>query len=166
MSRDPYETLGLPRIAADERTIERRFRELRASLLRDLESPETRAAASARLDEVYLARAALRRGAPPDESAARAERLRALAEASLEGGLLRHSRRERLLAEGRRLGFSEFQTHLLIAQVLYGEVAVLPRTARAEGAVRDRVARQTARLAASALLGLAMFLAMVRWLGV
>lgn len=166
MSRDPYEALGLPRCAADARTIERRFDELRAALLREMESPDTHAAACARLDDIYVARETLLRRPQLDENADRVDRLRALIQASLEGGLLRHSRRELILAEGRRLGFSQFQTHLLIAQVLFGDVSILPRAGRGEAAVREGVSRQTARFAASALLGLAMFLAMVSWLGV
>ena len=81
-----------------------------------------------RLDDLHMAYTVLR----TDEG--QSELLRSLAEdddaplhlrrmiaAALEDGLLRYSRRQEILAEARRLGLSDFQTQLLIAQVQFGD---------------------------------------------
>lgn len=100
------------------------------------------------------------------EAAAVAE-LRSLIAASLEDGLLRHSRREFILAEAARRGLTPFNAHLLIAQVQFGgrrqvafeTVAVVPD----EPAV---VHRLRARLAAVGLVAAGLFFALVRWSGI
>ncbi|RMF71332.1 MAG: hypothetical protein D6744_18095, partial [Planctomycetota bacterium] len=97
--------------------------------------------------------------------AGRQETLRRMIEASLEGGLLRHSRRCEILRAGRALGFSDFHTHLLIAQVQAGDAELLPTLRRFRPPSNDSLRRTTARFAAAGILGLALFLALVRWLG-
>lgn len=98
--------------------------------------------------------------APPE----RAALLRALIVASLEDGLLRHSRRQRILEEGRKLGFSPFHTQLLIAQTQFGPQRVLSFEDDREHA-GNRPGHATARFSAAVVLGFALFLAAVRWLG-
>ena len=129
-------------------------------------------AARRELDQLHLAYAALRDPRGQAEylrtraaGADAATRLRQLIAAALEDGLLRYSRRQDILTGARRLGFSEFHTPLLIAQVQFGEDEPgLDAAPRSRGARRDR-SRAWAGLAAAGLLALALFLALVRWLG-
>ena len=75
------------------------------------------------------------------------------------------SRRKEILAQGRRMGFSEFHIHLLIAQVQFGgNLVVRPMSCR-DSVSSAAAARIGARFAAAGVLALALFLAMVRWLG-
>lgn len=97
--------------------------------------------------------------APPE----RAALLRALILASLEDGLLRHSRRQRILDEGRKLGFSPFHTQLLIAQTQFGPQRVLSFEDDRERP-GNRPSQAMARFSAALVLGFALFLATVRWL--
>src|SRR5262245_66504151 len=110
MSHDPYAMLRLPPGRYDAATLQRCYDERRAEL---------RAQSSSRsgLDELHVAYAVLR---DPSNQAVylkrldgraasdRTAELRALIAGSLEDGLLRHSRRLRILEEGRRLGLSPF----------------------------------------------------------
>jgi hypothetical protein len=51
-----------------------------------------------------------------------------MAAQELEAGLLRYSRRQRLIHYGRMLGFSPFEAHLLIAEAQYEAGHLLPPT--------------------------------------
>lgn len=98
--------------------------------------------------------------------------LREMIAASLEDGLLRHSRRRRILAAARRLGLTPFNAQLLIAQVQFGgrrQVTFQTQDgATADESRADAVegGRLRARLAAISLLAGAFFLALIRWSGV
>jgi hypothetical protein len=63
------------------------------------------------------------------------------------------------------LGFSEFHTHLLIAQVQFGDGIVAPPCGHRRSTSTESASRIGARFAAAGVLALALFLAMVRWLG-
>ncbi len=172
MSRDYFAILGLTPGRYEPREIAQRFAARRRRLLADLDDPARHAESRRRLNELYLAYNALRdrrrqadfarAGDAPDD---RVARLRALIQSSLEGGLLRYSRRVEILAEGRRLGFSDFHTHLLIAQVQFGDGIVAPPYGRGGSASAESASRIGARFAAAGVLALAIFLAMIRWLG-
>jgi hypothetical protein len=172
MSRDYFATLGLTPGRYEPREIARRFAARRRRLLADLDDPTRHVESRRRLNELYLAYNALRDPRRQVECARRGDdgddrvaRLRTLIEASLEGGLLRCSRRAEILAEGRRLGFSEFHTQLLIAQVQFGDGIVMPPCGRRGSGSAESAARIGARFAAAGVLALALFLAMIRWLG-
>lgn len=166
-----FDALGLPpgRYTADE--VSRRFERVRARLLAELEGPTQRESARRDLDRAYRARNVLR-AAPRSSAAARDEeqeryhQMREAIESSLEDGLLRCSRRKQVLAEGRRLGFSDFHTQLMIAQVQFGDHELLRAINHRPQRERHSATRLAARLSAAGVLGLALFLAMVRWLGV
>jgi hypothetical protein len=175
MSRDYFSILGLSPGRYAPREIFRRFSARRRQLLDELDDPARYAESRRQLDELHRAYNVLRdpqRQADharvvlqtePDDD--RAGQLRDLIEASLEGGLLRYSRREQILAEGRRLGFSPFHTQLMIAQVQFGgRILASSRTGDSRSSV-DSASRIGARFAAAGVLALAIFLAMVRWLG-
>jgi hypothetical protein len=135
-----------------------------------LDDPGTHATARRELDDLHLAYTTLRdprRQAEYVQSRNEDDlaHLRRLVNASLEGGLLRHSRRESILEEGRRLGLSDFQTQLLIAQVQFGDEQINP-VGGGSRALSLNARSAAARLAAVGILALAFFLAMVRWLGV
>ncbi|GEM_PF-883076 len=182
MPRDWFAILGLTPGRYSQAEIDRRFLARRRALIAALDDPQRYEQTRQRLDALHRAYHALRdperrarclealRAAPRDETAAdrRARRiaeLRDLILASLEGGLLRQSRREMILAEGRRLGLSEFHTHLLIAQVQFdGNIVIAPPSSPERGRfVAPR--RVAARFAAVGVVALALFLVMVRWLG-
>jgi hypothetical protein len=74
------------------------------------------------------------------------------------------ARRQEILAEARRLGFSDFQAQLLIAQVQFGDDQIPLLSGGVVHARRGESPRTWARFAAAGVLALAMFLAMVRWL--
>lgn len=91
------------------------------------------------------------------------QRILKLIDESLEDGLLRYSRRRAIMAEARRLGFSDFHTHLLIAQIQHGDtrpltVALGPRPRS------PREQKLAARFAAATILAMAMMLTAIRWL--
>lgn len=175
MSHDYFSILGLTPGCYEPGEITRRFDARRRRLLAQLDDPARHGESRQRLDDLYRACNALRDPQRQAEyaRAAREEhdrgdrvaRLRRLIESSLEGGLLRYSRRAEILAEGRRLGFSEFHTHLLIAQVQFGDGIVAPPYGRGVSRSAETASRVGARLAAAGLLALAIFLAVVRWLG-
>jgi hypothetical protein len=172
MSRDYFSILGLSPARYEPAEITRRFRVERARVLAVLHDPAKHGQSRRRLDELHVAYAGLR---DPLRQAAylrnlktsddRVAHLSRLISDSLEDGLLRYSRREEILGEGRQLGFSDFQTQLLIAQVQFGSDDVLP--VANPGAGRRWNARPAVgpRFAAVGVLTLALFLAMVRWLG-
>lgn len=172
MSENHFSTLGLRPGRYPPQAVQRQFERRRAALLRQLSDPTLHAAARVRLDDLHVAHQALcdpRRQAEHLEALGvrldAAERLRRLIRDSLEGDLLRCSRRERILAEGRRLGFSDFHIHLLIAETQFGWRRVLAEPEK-DAPPDDRTQRGAARLAAAGVLALAMFLFMIRWLGV
>lgn len=172
MSQDHFAALGLAPGRYRPTEIRKHFEAARREALRDLALPEKYLAARQRLDQIYRAYNTLR---DPqrlsellDEQRAhdRTQRMRRLIESSLEGGLLRHSRRQAILKEGRRLGFSEFHTQLMIAQVQFGDRELLRAVDPAARPAARAVARVGARFTAVGVVALAMFLAMIRWLGV
>jgi hypothetical protein len=172
MGRDYYAILGLSPGRYDPAEIARRFQAERARLLAFLHQPATYGAARRHLEELHLAYAALRDpGAQAEYLRAgrgaddRVAQVRQLIAASLEDGLLRYSRRQEILSVAQHLGFSEFQAQLLIAQVQFGDERIPLSAGNATGGLRSEPPRTWARLAAVGVLALALFLAMVRWLG-
>lgn len=175
MSRDYFSILGLTPGRYEPGEIARRFHARRKRLLAELDDPAKHRESRRRLDELHRAYHALRdprlqskhlhAAREPEARDDRVEYLRRLIESSLEGGLLRYSRRVDILAEGRRLGFSDFHTQLLIAQVQFGGEIVARPDEHGVRAPADTGARVGARFAAAGLLALAIFLAMIRWLG-
>lgn len=95
------------------------------------------------------------------------DHVRDLVAAALEDGLLRYSRRQEIIRIGRVLGLSEFQVHLLIAEVQVGAVpAAEPTQAAAKSATRQQAADQIRyNLIAAGLLGLGLFFSAISWLG-
>ena len=172
VSPDYFAILGLTPGLYAPREIEQRFRTEQARALRALDEPRTHERAREELDGLHTAFNALRdqqrqlaelRARTVGED--RQESLRRMIDASLEGGLLRHSRRRDILRVGQALGFSDFHTHLLIAQVQVGDAEMLPTLRRFRPRPKHLVKRASARLAAAGVLALALFLAIVRWLG-
>lgn len=185
MSKDPFKMLGLSPGVHSLATLSKAFRARRNALLSAAARPDGAYAIWGALDELHLAYTSLcdpqyqRRLAarlqrddaspaalgaapvgvePPD----RISELRHLIRSSLEDGLIRHSRRERILEHAAQAGLSPFAAQLLIAQEQFGDEPVL----RFGGARPQRdadPARLSAQIAAAAVLGLAMFLLMVRW---
>ncbi len=173
MARDYFNILGLTPGPHDSREVARHFLRERTRLLAELADPRRHAETRAELDELHLAYATLRdprrqaeylRAWYGEQRDATAE-LRAYIAGALEGGLLRQSRREAIVAKARELGFSEFQAHLLIAQVQFGdeEIPIGPPLPRPAAAERRRTS--WAPLAASGALAVAMFWWLVRWVG-
>jgi hypothetical protein len=175
MSRDYFAILGLTPGRYEPKQLARSFEARRRRLLAELADPARYVESRRGLDELHQAYNALRdprRQAEHlrlvrdgDRADDRVARLRRLIETSLEGGLLRYSRRLEILAEGRRLGFSEFHTQLLIAQVQFGGELVVPPARCGVAASSETSSRVGARFAAAGVLALAIFLAMIRWLG-
>jgi hypothetical protein len=172
MDRDYFTILGLSPGRYNPGQVTQRFEAERVRLLAQLGRPATHATARRGLDELHLAYATLRdprtqaqylrtRTDGCDDVA----RLRQLIAASLEDGLLRYSRRQDILAEARRVGFSDFQTQLLIAQVQFGDEQLDIIRPRAGRAAAGGATRAWASFAAAGVLALALFLAMIRWLG-
>ncbi len=175
MSREYFSILGLTPGRYEPKEIVRRFEARRRRLLVELDDPARHVESRRRLNELHRAYNALhdpRRQAEhlrvarnDNDDNDRVARMRRLIEASLEGGLLRYSRRAEILAEGRRLGFSEFHTQLMIAQVQFGGDLIVTPTDRRVSASAETASRVGARFAAAGVLALALFLAMIRWLG-
>jgi uncharacterized protein YhaN len=175
MSRDHFFILGLKPGRYDPGEIARRFYVRRQRLLAELDDPVKYVESRRQLDALYRAYTTLcdpqrqaehvQAARREDDADDRVARLRRMIESCLEGGLLRYSRRAEILAEGRRLGFSAFHVHLMIAQVQFGEEIAAPPFRRAGLPAGRATARVGARFAAVGLLALAIFLAMVRWLG-
>jgi hypothetical protein len=173
MGRDWFAILGLAPGRHDSAEIARRFMAERARLLAALHRPGSYEDARRRLDELHWAYAAVsnprnqvRCSSPPrpeDDPAAFISRMIA---AALEDGLLRYSRRKEIVATALRLGLSEFHAQLLIAQVQFGDDRIPAPTLRLVGQARPRVSKTWAGVAAVGVLAVALFLTMVRWLGV
>ena len=169
MANDYFAILGLTPGHYEPREITRRFQNARAQVLAELSGGGADAGTRQRLDDLHLAHATLRspsmqaRYLSEQDGADDAERLRRLIAASLEDGLLRYSRRRMILAEARELGFNDFQTQVLIAQVQFGEDEIDP-VPRAEAARRGAAHRRIwAHTAAIGLLATAFFLLMIHW---
>lgn len=169
MSQDYFAILGLSPGRHERHVVTRRYLQLRDQLAHELTAGRDGGASRRKLDRLHVAYTALcdpnaqmrylRAERRPDNAA----RLRNLIEASLEDGLLRYSRRREIMDEGRRLGFSDFQTHLLIAQTQFGDeqLTIAPRRPPARGGDSHAA---VFRLAAAGCLGAALFLVMFRWL--
>ena len=173
MGTDYFSILGLAPGRYDPAEVTRRFQTERTRLLAALRNPATAVDARRKLDCLHMAYAVLRdpRGQESILQARRSEdndltQLRRLVAASLEDGLLRFSRRQEILAEARRLGLSDFQTQLLIAQVQFGDDQISLFDAVAKPPPHREARRAWAGLAAAGALALALFLALVRWLEV
>jgi hypothetical protein len=174
MAQDYFTILGLTPGRHTPREITGRFLERRARLLADLDDPRRHQVSRRDLEELHLAYAALCDPRRQDEylrtHAVEGDpvgELRTLIAASLEDGLLRHSRRQAILERAAELGINEFRAQLLIAQVQFDgdepPVArpILPRPRTTVGA-----GRAWARLAGAGALAAALFMLLVRWLGV
>lgn len=175
MVRDYFAILGLTPGRYAPAEVTRRFCAERQSLLAQLDDPATHRRARRQLDELHVAYAVLRdphaqaeclraggdAGGEHDDI----KRLRRLIAASLEDGLLRYSRRQGILAQAQRIGLSPFQAQLLIAQVQFGDDRIHTPVSGRVRREPEPSARTWARFAAAGVLALAMFLAMVRWLG-
>lgn len=168
MSRDYFAILGLAPGRYEPGVITRQFEAQRDQVLARLGDADGGRSARHRLEQLHLAHATLR---DPDAQQAYLEarfgdddlrRLRLLIAASLEGGLLRYSRRREILAEAQRCGLSDFEAQLLIAEVQFGSdtpvVAPKRRTRRSNGAARAGLG-----LLAAACLGSAMLVGLIRW---
>lgn len=157
--------LGLGPGRVDRRALDRAFAAERMRWLAALDDPRRYALARQRLDELHLAYRTMRAGGA-SAAVDPKEALRAEIAASLEGGLLRYSRRRQILRRGREIGLSDFETHLLMAQTQFDADTVEPNAPRPLRAAAREATRGTARFAAAGVLGFAMFLSMLRWLGV
>jgi curved DNA-binding protein CbpA len=183
MRQDYFAILGLGPQPHDPAVVEAHYALARQHLRRRLADPAACRDALRELDQAHLAynvlrdtgrQAAylevLRRGDP-------GETLRGMVFDALEDGLLRHSRRQEILAAGRELGFSEFHVHLLIAQAQFeGDTRSIPSrsrldaprapfSARASQSARPARRRAAARLAAAGMLAAALFVLLVRFVG-
>lgn len=164
MTADHFQTLGLGPGRHDPRAVALRFHALRSEALRLLARPETVRQGEARLDALHLAYNALRDGGAADaDRADHLAQLRALIAASLEDGLLRYSRRQRILDAGRAAGLSDFETQLVIAQVQFGDCDSPGLFAPSASSARRPVVWPF--VTAAAMLGLAVLLAEVWWFG-
>lgn len=173
MARDYFALLGLAPGRYEPRQIDERFFTRREQLLHDSLNPASSDTAIAELDDLYAAfrvlrdphRQAdyLRRHQPPTDPVAD---LRLLITASLDGGLLRQSRRTAIIERALELGLTEFQTQLLIAEVQYGDDRLAPVPSRPGRQAARTHARGWARATAVGVLALAMFLALVQFVGV
>ena len=171
MAQNYFAILGLAPGRYSEAEIAQRFDSERERLIAELDKPQHHSESRRQLEALHLAYSALR---DPASQAAYLEvgsgdendvtAMRRLIAASLEGGLLRYSRRRQILDEGRRRAFSDFQTQLLIAQVQFGDDQFAPATPGRLRAAADEDSRAWARFAAVGVLALALFLALVRWL--
>ena len=130
--------------------------------IRNLQAQARRAyAAQAARTEVPALRVVSDKSAEAPDDLSASETLKRLIDESLEEGLLRFTARQRILAEGRRRGFSDFHTHLIIAQRQHGDQR--PLTMGMVETTRKAEERQmAARLAAATILALAIVLAMIR----
>jgi hypothetical protein len=177
MSNDPLTILGLARDECTPFEIDRRFIARRRELREALDDPACYFQARRGLEDLYQAYRTLRSiptpeppdvliriAKPSDGAAERIAYLRRMIEVSLESGLLRCTRRQEIVAEGRRLKFSEFQMQLLIAQVQYGGALMTPPVTDEQLTPCSGLTRIGVRIAAAGVLALALFLSVVRWL--
>ncbi len=172
MARDYFAVLGLPPGDYTPQVITRCFQMERGRLLRMMGDPLRYSLTRRLLEELHLAYTTLRDPVRQDayrqklaDAPPPVPELRALIAASLEGGLLRHSRRQAILARGRELGLSDFQAHLLIAQVQFGADDAPAGVLTIKPTPRVPAARVWTRLAGVGMLALTMYLALVRWWG-
>ena len=171
MAEDYFSILGLAPGRYSPEQITRSFDATRRRIVAQLDDPRRHVPSRQRLEAVHLAYATLRDPATQAEYLETRFRnddavtgLRRLIASSLEDGLLRYSRRRRILEEARRLGFSDFQTQLLIAQVQFGDEQFAPATPAKNAQRRGGDGRAWARVTAVGVLALVLFLVMVRWL--
>ncbi|MGD8451555.1 MAG: hypothetical protein PVJ57_07025 [Phycisphaerae bacterium] len=173
MPRNYFAILGLAPGQYDPAEITKRFQRERERLLQALSDPRSYARARRQLDDLHLAYAALRRPqaqaavlAPPPaaEESGDVARLRRMIAASLEDGLLRYSRRRDILAAAQELGFSDFQTQLLIAQVQFGDDQIPFGTGAARRQPASAAARAWAGATAVGVLAMMMFFVLMHWL--
>lgn len=185
MRNDYFDILGLAPLPQDPAAVDAHYALIRHHLRRRLADPAACRDALQELDRAHAAWAVLRDPARQAEYLARFRsgdplaHLRQMVRDSLEDGLLRHSRRQAILAAGRDLGLSEFRVHLLIAETQFEDESAPASTfqapARLEGSCAalsegDSEAQRTtrrvrARIAAAGMLAAAMFVALVRWVG-
>jgi len=179
MPPDCFQILELDPRASGPADVRERFLSRRRVLVDRLHCPDKGPAARAALDELHLAyrRYQLERSgvvAPqPARSPDPTESMKSMIRTCLEDGLLRHSRRQLLLTEGRKRGLSHFQTQLLIASTMIESDGTGGRRSTSdlvavdeestEGDVETR--RVVARFAAAVLLALALLLTTVRAMG-
>lgn len=166
MPHDYFAVLGLSPGRYEPAEIAARFAVLRRRLVAETPGAATHAA----LEELHTAfralidpqsqaehRAALRR--PMDALDAFRGEIRL----AVEGGLLRQSCRKALLARGRRIGLSDFQVQLLIAEVQFGDPEAPPLVnPRPEFHTRHAI---WPRLAVAGVLAASMFFYLVRLTG-
>ena len=171
MGTDYFSILGLAPGRHDPAEVTRRFQTERTRLLTALRNPATAVDARRQLDCLHMAYAALRdpRGQESILQARRGEdndltKLKTLIAASLEDGLLRFSRRQEILTQAQRLGLSDFQTQLLIAQVQFGDDQIELFDSGATPTPHHQARRAWASLAAAGALAIALFLTLVHWL--
>jgi hypothetical protein len=195
--RNFFSALGLEPGEYTDAAIRQRFESRRSALLSRLHDPRHRRDAWTRLDELHLGYRALRTedlrtshledlaaadnaGAAPPHRA-----IRRLIAASFEDGLLRCSRRRRILDFAAQAGVDEFETQILIAEEQYGRpvrlgtkfASVNPETGHlsvqsdepdaARRAWVDGLAPNAkVRLAATGAIAAAMTICLAFWLGV
>jgi hypothetical protein len=169
---DYFGILGLAPGIHSERVVRQSFLSRRDALLEEMRRPERQDDARQALDALHRAYRVLR--TPSDQAAqldagmlatSATEHLRRMIAELLEDGLLRYSRRRAVLEEARLLGVSEFQAHLLIAQVQYGEVSVPLGPTQTRRRRQAETAEIWTRLAAAGAMATVIFAAMMRWVG-
>ncbi|MBN2446290.1 MAG: hypothetical protein JXO22_06175 [Phycisphaerae bacterium] len=172
MAHDHFAILGLRPGLHKPAEVRRRFEDERQRLVAALHDPARHHETRQQLEELHIAYRTLsdqerqrRYLDAADRTPAPAARLRRLIAVSLEDGLLRQSRREVIIEQGRALGFSEFQVQLMIAQEQFGDKEVDAPVPRPRRQSATAIAVKS-RLVAAAALAAGMFLLMVRWLGV
>lgn len=172
MALEYYALLGLVPQRYPRDVIASRYFEQRQHLLGSLHDPGRYTESRQRLDELYLAYSVLSHPRLQDEylrtggyAGDAVGHLRAIIAGSLEDGLLRHSRRQAVLRAASRLGLSDFQAQLLMAQVQFDDEddLVMPRVIRPHRPARP--ARPYSRAIGAGMLAAAIFLFLVRWLG-
>lgn len=172
MAHDYFALLGLSPGRYAPAEIARCYRARRARLLAELHAAGRQHDTLQQLDELHVAYSTLRdarrqaeyRRARTDGED-RVTEVRRLISVSLEDGLLRYSRRQAILERARALGFSDFQTHLLIAQVQFGDEDITTSPRRKDARGWGEHPRAWARIAAVGVIALAMFLGLVHWVG-
>ncbi len=173
MAQDYFGVLGLTPGKHNPRKITQRFLARREELLEILGDPARHGEAREALEDLYLAHAALTDPALQkaqlnlsDLGVDPIEELRHLIAASLEGGLLRHSRREMIIERAAALGLSPFHAQLLIAQVQFGhdEDRLPLRPLPPARAAKPHQPRVWARAMAVGVMSLAIFMLLLLWL--
>lgn len=166
MSLSEYcRALGLEPGGASRVDVEARFNAVRRRAIEALCEPALYYESRRRLDEAYVARRALA-AVPLADPRDAADVLRLRIRASIEDGLIRHSRREAILEHAARLGIGEFQAQLMIAQVLFDDDRPLAPasqvTSRAPRAAGPALSAW-AQLAAVGVLAASLLILMLRW---